>query len=300
MEFLEFLEFEGKGPLRFRVFFNYRAAFQSSSTVTRPLHPMRSRMGVLPSRLTAWLYVAFALLCSVEVASIAPFLLSTTSTLSTSSSPSQPSSPDSPTKYKTNRKINSVGISASSTGGNALYDPFAAVESTAPKRLDIILVSRKIRDAGAAIQRSTKGVDFVIPDGIKNGLASGLAAAVVKIILQPFDTIKTVQQAQSAIKLGPVGAGMNIVKKRGIKGLWSGVGVTVIGSSPSVAVYFGLYSSCKKRLLPVFPNELSLVAVALSAMIGNTVASVFRVPYEVFKQRIQNGQHTGTWDAVSV
>lgn len=31
-------------------------------------------------------------------------------------------------------------------------------------------------------------------DGLKNGLASGLAAAVVKTVLQPFDTMKTVQQ----------------------------------------------------------------------------------------------------------
>lgn len=31
-------------------------------------------------------------------------------------------------------------------------------------------------------------------DGLKNGVASGLAAAVVKTVLQPFDTMKTVQQ----------------------------------------------------------------------------------------------------------
>ncbi|CAN0539238.1 unnamed protein product, partial [Scytosiphon promiscuus] len=30
--------------------------------------------------------------------------------------------------------------------------------------------------------------------GVKNGLASGLAAACVKTVLQPFDTLKTVQQ----------------------------------------------------------------------------------------------------------
>lgn len=31
-------------------------------------------------------------------------------------------------------------------------------------------------------------------EGLKNGLASGLAAACVKTVLQPFDTMKTVQQ----------------------------------------------------------------------------------------------------------
>lgn len=34
-------------------------------------------------------------------------------------------------------------------------------------------------------------------EGLKNGLASGLAAACVKTVLQPFDTMKTVQQAST-------------------------------------------------------------------------------------------------------
>ena len=38
--------------------------------------------------------------------------------------------------------------------------------------------------------------------------------------------------------------------------------------------------------------------VALSAMCGNTIASVFRVPYEVIKQRMQYGLHTSTFAAI--
>lgn len=136
-----------------------------------------------------------------------------------------------------------------------------------------------------------------LPDGIKNGVASGLAAVVVKTILQPFDTIKTVQQFQS-IKIGPIATGMHIINTRGIVGLWSGMLVTAIGSTPSVAVYFGCYSSCKKKLTTLFPTNMKLVAVALSAAIGNTVASVLRVPYEIYKQRIQAGQHLTTLEAI--
>lgn len=33
-----------------------------------------------------------------------------------------------------------------------------------------------------------------LSDGIRNGCASGLAAACAKLLLQPFDTVKTVQQ----------------------------------------------------------------------------------------------------------
>lgn len=119
-----------------------------------------------------------------------------------------------------------------------------------------------------------------ISDGVKSGIASGLAAAIAKIVLQPFDTIKTVQQAEKS-GLNPLNAGLYIIKNRGIGGLWSGMGITVIGSSPSVAVYFGIYSSMKKILLEKFPLHLHLLGVAIAASIGNTIASVLRVPYEV-------------------
>jgi solute carrier family 25 S-adenosylmethionine transporter 26 len=138
-----------------------------------------------------------------------------------------------------------------------------------------------------------------LPDWLKNGIASGSAAVVVKTILQPFDTIKTVQQARNAVKLtNPLRAGLEVIKTRGIAGLWSGIGITVIGSSPSVAVYFGVYSSCKRRLTKMFPPNMHILAIALSATIGNTLASFLRVPYEVIKQRIQNNQHSSTWEAL--
>ena len=136
-----------------------------------------------------------------------------------------------------------------------------------------------------------------IPDGLKNAIASGLATAVVKTFLQPLDTIKTIQQAQK-IKLGPIKAAMQIIEQRGVRGLWSGIGITVVGSTPSVAVYFGVYSTMKTYLVKAFPQELKLLAVALSAAVGNTFASVLRVPYEVLKQRIQTGRHQSAWEAV--
>ena len=136
-----------------------------------------------------------------------------------------------------------------------------------------------------------------IPDGVKNAIASGLATAVVKTFLQPLDTIKTIQQAQK-IKLGPIKAAMQIIEERGVRGLWSGIGITVVGSTPSVAVYFGVYSTMKIYLVKAFPQELKLLAVALSAAVGNTFASVLRVPYEVLKQRIQTGRHQSAWEAV--
>ena len=124
-----------------------------------------------------------------------------------------------------------------------------------------------------------KSVLRYLSPGLKNGIASGLAAAVVKGILQPFDTIKTVQQTEKMF-YGPLATTISIVKKRGVMGLWSGLGITMFGSSPSVAVYFGIYSTAKSHLTRVLPPNLSLLAVAISAALGNTIACVVRVPYE--------------------
>ena len=132
-----------------------------------------------------------------------------------------------------------------------------------------------------------------LPVSVRNGIASGAAAAVVKTILQPFDTIKTVQQAQRG-GLGPLKAAQSIMESRGVIGFWSGIGVTIVGSSPSVAIYFGCYSAMRKYLSDKLDGEHRLLTVAASAAVGNTIASVFRVPYEVIKQRVQYGIHDST------
>lgn len=122
-----------------------------------------------------------------------------------------------------------------------------------------------------------------LPEGIRNGIASGLSTIIAKSLLQPFDTIKTLQQSSSA-SLSPLKAITNIIKTRGILGLWSGIGITIIGSTPSTSVYFGLYSTTKASLIRhVFksPDKMNLLIVALSASIANTFASFIRAPFEV-------------------
>lgn len=164
-------------------------------------------------------------------------------------------------------------------------------------------ISPQVHSSGkssSAVKGSVQN-PFTIPDGIKNGIASGLAAAVVKTVLQPMDTIKTVQQA-NRLGMSPLKAMYGIVKARGLLGLWSGIGITILGSSPSVAVYFGVYSSVKTHLNNHLPHDVSqitkLLAVAAAATCGNTVASVLRAPYEVLKQRIQAGEHASTMEAI--
>jgi hypothetical protein len=137
--------------------------------------------------------------------------------------------------------------------------------------------------------------------GLKNGVASGLAAGCAKLLLQPFDTVKTIQQVTPTFmgahtyrsfriggrvlavprsldlvlhaslrvsvcislscpdpctcpqasqgSLSMVEAGRALVRAKGVGALYSGLGVTLVGSIPAVSVYFGVYQASKKALL---------------------------------------------------
>jgi Mitochondrial carrier protein len=87
------------------------------------------------------------------------------------------------------------------------------------------------------LHHSGKVLPF-LPDGIKNSIASAGATAVVKFVLQPLDTIKTIQQAKGGASLGPLGATMKVIKDRGIMGLWSGIDISVRGIMCNLAQIF--------------------------------------------------------------
>jgi len=72
----------------------------------------------------------------------------------------------------------------------------------------------------------------------------------------------------------------------------------VFGAMPGVALYFGVYSYCKKQFLnTTFGENHKVLAIAMSAAIGNSIASFSRVPYEVVKQQLQTQAYESTWQA---
>ena len=118
-----------------------------------------------------------------------------------------------------------------------------------------------------------------IPDGFKNALASGFASVMVKSLLQPLDTIKTMQQIDK-VPSGVIKTSCSLIQQRGFGALWAGLGVTAFGSAPSIAMYFGVFSEVKKHLVAILPKNYRYVAVGTAALVGNTFASILRVPYE--------------------
>jgi Mitochondrial carrier protein len=145
---------------------------------------------------------------------------------------------------------------------------------------------------------SSSSTNTALMNGMKNAIASALAAACCKAILQPIDAMKTVQQYNVGTRsLSLYNAAQVLMQKPGgFKNLYAGLGVTMIGSMPSVGLYFGVYSYCKQRLLGTRRGRhYATASIALSAAIGNTVASITRVPYEVMKQNLQTGLYDTTW-----
>ena len=70
---------------------------------------------------------------------------------------------------------------------------------------------------------------------------------------------------------------------------------------PSVGLYFGIYSFCKRTFQQwdtKHYDDRQTIYIALSAAIGNTVASASRVPYEVVKQKFQTKVYTNMGDAI--
>eukprot|EP00548_Thalassiothrix_antarctica_P015560 CAMPEP_0194172120 /NCGR_PEP_ID=MMETSP0154-20130528/6610_1 /TAXON_ID=1049557 /ORGANISM="Thalassiothrix antarctica, Strain L6-D1" /LENGTH=371 /DNA_ID=CAMNT_0038884659 /DNA_START=4 /DNA_END=1119 /DNA_ORIENTATION=+ len=205
----------------------------------------------------------------------------------------------------------------------------AAVTSTVTSRNSAAFTSHHFRRIRITPPKTSSlleqyrggGSSSAAMDGLKNSLASALAAACSKTLLAPLDTIKTVQQYHRSTLTGGYSKSLSFLqainlivsRPKGFREFYAGLGVTVVGSMPSVGLYFGVYSYCKRKLRPWFEtyfgdeNEEQVsssklaftLTILASAAIGNTVASFSRVPFEVVKQKVQTGLYTSTWKALT-
>ncbi|RCV10391.1 hypothetical protein SETIT_2G108400v2 [Setaria italica] len=116
--------------------------------------------------------------------------------------------------------------------------------------------------------------------------AGGAAGVVVETALYPIDTIKTrLQAAQGGNKIQ-------------WKGLYAGLGGNIVGVLPASAIFVGVYEPAKRKLLEMFPENLSAIAHLTAGAIGGAASSLIRVPTEVVKQRMQMSQFKTAPDAV--
>uniref|UniRef100_A0A1I7TZJ0 Mitochondrial 2-oxodicarboxylate carrier n=1 Tax=Caenorhabditis tropicalis TaxID=1561998 RepID=A0A1I7TZJ0_9PELO len=126
------------------------------------------------------------------------------------------------------------------------------------------------------------------------GLFSGLTEAIV---ICPFEVVKVRLQAdrKSSVKEQRSTAAMarEIYKTEGFgtSGLYRGLGATLGRHGVWNMVYFGLYHSCKEIIPDAKQNPTSnlLGRIGLGFTAGS-LASIFNIPFDVAKSRIQGPQ----------
>jgi len=111
-------------------------------------------------------------------------------------------------------------------------------------------------------------------------VAGGVAGTFTDIALFPIDTIKTRLQS------GGVTASF--------RGLYQGIGPAAVASAPAAALFFGSYE-LGKRYFPDTPFGHGQAAVG-----GEVISALFKVPFEVVKQRMQAGPVGTRGQATSV
>ncbi|KAL2649808.1 hypothetical protein R1flu_017936 [Riccia fluitans] len=136
-----------------------------------------------------------------------------------------------------------------------------------------------------------------------NFMSGASASLCSKIILQPFDTSKTLLQATKDLRGGYSNLAqcmVGLVRNRGFGALYTGFLASIAVSAPSSAVFAAGYEFSKTWIEKAAQDKavpLLQVAPILAAAFGNLVASVVRVPPEIIKQRVQAGIHQNVFEA---
>ncbi|BGP20214.1 hypothetical protein JCM10213_005932 [Rhodosporidiobolus nylandii] len=150
-----------------------------------------------------------------------------------------------------------------------------------------------------------------IPDaswfrGAESMVAGAGAGLVTSILTCPLDVIKTKLQAGGA-QGGPgglIGTFQHILRSDGVRGLYRGLGPTVIGYLPTWGIYFTVYDQTKARLSEVRGPDDPIVHI-VSAMIAGASGTILTNPLWVVKTRFMTQQadesearYRHTWDAL--
>ena len=143
-------------------------------------------------------------------------------------------------------------------------------------------------------------------DGQQSFLADSLASAtssiVSRLLTHPLDTAKA--RLQVPTKSGSSFNNLvsssekqykgifDVIRRtytgEGIKGLYRGFGVILVGGTPGTMLYLGGYNLFKEKLrFDTEDNSKKFLSHFLSGILAETVACIIYVPVDVIKERLQ-------------
>lgn len=128
---------------------------------------------------------------------------------------------------------------------------------------------------------------FPIFDSIYNFTLGSIAGAIGATIVYPIDLIKTRMQAQrTAVYKNSFDCFVKILQKEGLRGLYSGIGLQLIGVAPEKAIKLTVNDFAKNFLTNKY-DQITLANEVIAGASAGFAQVVFTNPLEIVKIRLQ-------------
>ena len=120
-------------------------------------------------------------------------------------------------------------------------------------------------------------------------LASSSSGVLARFPCHPLDTCKARLQVQSSTSryTSLLDTMRQTFRAEGLRGLYRGFGVTVVGSAPATCLYLTSYDASKQVLSENFFTRNDFLAHFTAGMLAETFSCVLWVPIDVTKERLQ-------------
>ncbi|KIJ26028.1 hypothetical protein M422DRAFT_71990 [Sphaerobolus stellatus SS14] len=141
---------------------------------------------------------------------------------------------------------------------------------------------------------------------------AGIGAGTIAVLcMHPLDLLKVKLQVSTAKPQGGIGKQIytslkDIYDRRGIKGLYRGIGPNVAGNASSWGLYFLFYTMLKRRIAQEDPNKnLSAGTFLLCSAEASAATALLTNPFWVVKVRMftttpdSPGAYRGLWHGLS-
>jgi len=140
-----------------------------------------------------------------------------------------------------------------------------------------------IRSVLSEVFTPTKGSRY---HTMQNLIAGGLARGAVGVVLTPITVIKSRFESNLYQYRSVYSAFKSIAQKEGWRGLFSGLGPTVIRDVPYASIHVSLYENNRNLLLKISP--LSFYSVNfVSSVIAGIMATLITQPADTLKTKMQ-------------
>ncbi|XP_062008349.1 mitochondrial arginine transporter BAC2-like [Rosa rugosa] len=173
----------------------------------------------------------------------------------------------------------------SKEGPTALYRGMAAPLASITLQNAMVFQSYAILSRALDPSVSTKD-----PPSYKGVALGGFGAgALQSLVLSPVELIKIRLQLQTKTQKGPREVAKSIMKAEGLRGLYRGLGITILRDAPAHGLYFWTYEYMREQLHPDCrkTGEESVQTMLVAGGLAGVASWICCYPLDVVKTRLQ-------------